>query len=73
MNTMSGEQLVDTLKGLDFPGVESLEPQALDWMFEHDAVAPFLEWLCQNVSRSNMLEKKKLQELVSFCFSFIKL
>ncbi|XP_053393932.1 HAUS augmin-like complex subunit 3 [Mercenaria mercenaria] len=59
---MSGQQLVDSLKSLEFPQVDSLEPQALDWMFENEAVAPMLEWFCHNISQSNILQKKEIDE-----------
>ncbi|XP_060551458.1 HAUS augmin-like complex subunit 3 [Ruditapes philippinarum] len=59
---MSGQQLVDSLKSLQFPNAESLEPQALDWMFENEAVSPMLEWFCHNISPANILQKKETDE-----------
>ena len=59
---MSGQTLVDTLKCLHFPGVNTLDPQSLDWTFEHDSLSPMLEWFCHNVNQSNYIEPAKLEE-----------
>jgi len=59
---MSGKQLVETLKCLDYPGVESLDPNALDYMFENEEVVPVLELFCNYISQTNVLKKKDLTE-----------
>lgn len=59
---MSGQGLVETLRSLGYPGVDGLDHQALDWMFENEALAPMLEWFCHNISQSNILQKKELEE-----------
>lgn len=59
---MSGQLLVNSLRALGFPGVEKFDPEDLDWMFENEAVSPMLDWFCQNVGHSNILEKKELEE-----------
>ena len=70
---MSGQQLVDSLKSLQFPHAESLEPQALDWMFENEAVSPMLEWFCHNISQANILQKKETEELFFLYYLFTRL
>ncbi|KAL4226899.1 HAUS augmin-like complex subunit 3 [Mactra antiquata] len=62
---MSGKLLASSLKALGFPGVEKFDPEDLDWMFENEAMSPMLEWFCQNVGHSNVLETKVLKEFES--------
>ncbi|WAR23282.1 HAUS3-like protein [Mya arenaria] len=59
---MSGAQLVKRLHVLGYPGADSLEPQALDWMFENDALSPLLHWFCTSINTSNVLSDKQLNE-----------
>ena len=59
---MSGEQLVNKLQELSFPGAESLDPQGLDWMFENEALQPMLDWFCQHVNTANLLDGKQKDE-----------
>ena len=59
---MSGEQLVETLSELNFPGASSLDAQGLDWMFENESLQPMLEWFCQHVTPSNLLDTKTTDE-----------
>ena len=61
---MSGKLLVETLKGLQCPGAEHLDPQGLDWTFENEALSPMLEWFCSHVNQSNILQQAELEEKV---------
>lgn len=61
---MSAQQLIDTIKCLEYPGAASLDADAFDWMFEQEKVALFLEQFCNHVSKSNLLKKKELDEYV---------
>ncbi|KAK3601506.1 hypothetical protein CHS0354_027652 [Potamilus streckersoni] len=58
---MKGKQLVQTLLQLGHPKADSLDSQGLDWMFENEALSPFLEWFCCNVNKANILDPKDLQ------------
>ncbi|KAL5021994.1 hypothetical protein ScPMuIL_001149 [Solemya velum] len=59
---MSGVQFAETLRCLSYPNVENLVPQGLDWMFENEAILPFLEWFCNNISSSNLLDPRDVHE-----------
>lgn len=59
---MSGRQFVETLKQLGYPKAGSLDPNGLEWLFECDAMVPFLDWFCTNVSSANVIDPKELEE-----------
>lgn len=58
---MSGRQFIDTLKQLGYPKADTEDPNAFDWMFENEAVFPFLEWFCNNVSSANVIDLKDIE------------
>ncbi|XP_048255738.1 HAUS augmin-like complex subunit 3 isoform X1 [Haliotis rufescens] len=59
---MSGRQFLETLKQLDYPNADSLDPQMFNWMFENETVSAFLQWFCASVSSSNVLLPVELQQ-----------
>ncbi|XP_067677950.1 HAUS augmin-like complex subunit 3 [Haliotis asinina] len=59
---MSGRQFLETLKQLDYPNADSLDPQMFNWMFENDTVSGFLKWFCTSVSSSNVLLPTEIQQ-----------
>ncbi|XP_076440782.1 HAUS augmin-like complex subunit 3 [Babylonia areolata] len=63
---MSGQQFIETLKQIGYPKAQALSPRGFDWMFEDEAVLPFLSWFCNSVGHQNVLseeEKKGFAEL----------
>ncbi|XP_046554290.1 HAUS augmin-like complex subunit 3 [Haliotis rubra] len=59
---MSGRQFLETLKQLDYPNADSLDPQMFNWMFENETVSGFLKWFCTSVSSSNVLLPAEIQQ-----------
>ncbi|XP_030834013.1 HAUS augmin-like complex subunit 3 [Strongylocentrotus purpuratus] len=58
----NGKKLKETLKRLDYPEAHELQAEAFDWLFENDAVAPFLDWFIDNVGPANVLSKQEIAE-----------
>ena len=57
-----GKRLKETLKRLDYPDAHELQAEAFDWLFENDAVAPFLDWFIDNVGPANVLSSQEISE-----------
>lgn len=57
---MSGQAFLDTLKRISYPNVDELDSQSVAWMFDNDAIAPFLEWFCDEIQPANVLDPKHL-------------
>ena len=57
-----GRRFVDTLKNLGYPKSHDLQTEAFDWMFENEAVAPFLDWFIDNVGPANVLSTQEITE-----------
>ena len=61
---MSGSELLSTLQRLGYPKAQQLDEQSFDWMFENEAMAPFLEWFCHEVQPTNLIDPRDFQEWV---------
>ncbi|XP_013382987.1 HAUS augmin-like complex subunit 3 [Lingula anatina] len=59
---MNGNQFLTTLKKLGYPQASNLDAQTFDWIFENDAVLPFLEWFCDHAHALNVLQDRELRE-----------
>ena len=59
---MSGSELLTTLLRLNYPKHHQLDGQSFDWMFENEAIAPFLEWFCHEVQPANLIDPRDMQE-----------
>lgn len=59
---MNGEQFVDTLKRICYPGAEKLSGRSFDWLFDCETLVPFLHWFCDEIQESNVLTEKELSE-----------
>ncbi|KAI0231321.1 AUGMIN subunit 3 [Lamellibrachia satsuma] len=57
---MSGQAFLDTLRRIGYPSVSELDSQSVSWMFDNDAMAPFLEWFCDEIQPANVLNPKDL-------------
>ncbi|XP_063962481.1 HAUS augmin-like complex subunit 3 [Lytechinus pictus] len=57
-----GKKLKETLKRLDYPEAHELQAEAFDWLFENDAIAPFLDWFIDNVGPANVLSSQEITE-----------
>ncbi|XP_071477236.1 HAUS augmin-like complex subunit 3 [Diadema antillarum] len=57
-----GWSFVETLKRVKYPKAHELQHEGFDWMFENDAVAPFLDWFVDNVGPANVLSSQELDE-----------
>jgi len=61
---MSGQAFLDTLRRIGYPNVDELDSQSVAWMFDNDAMAPFLEWFCDEIQPANVLDPKQLHRFV---------
>ena len=65
---MSGEDFKQKLQQLGLPNAGSLDAQDLDWMFENESLQPVLNWFCQRVNTSNLLDRKEKDEYVKITY-----
>ncbi|KAL8622463.1 hypothetical protein ACOMHN_034128 [Nucella lapillus] len=56
---MSGQQLIETLHQIGYPQARTLNARNFDWMFDDEAVLPFLSWFCNTVGHQNVLSEKE--------------
>ena len=66
---MSSQQFVRTLQQVGYPKADSLNASTFDWMFEDEAVLPFLSWFCNTVGPQNVLSPEEKQAWV---FTFVQ-
>ena len=64
LSMMSGVEFVDALKRIGYPGADRLTGHSFDWLFDCEALVPFLTWFCEDIQSSNVLEEKELEEYV---------
>ncbi|XP_062578484.1 HAUS augmin-like complex subunit 3 [Saccostrea cucullata] len=62
---MSAQQMLAVLRDLGYPKAGKLDPKGLEWMFENDAMLPFLEWFCNSISAANVLTKEEMEQFHS--------
>lgn len=58
--------MIAVLQELGYPKASKLDPKGLEWMFENEAMLPFLEWFCNSVSTANFLSKAEVEQFHSF-------
>ena len=61
---MSGNKFVEALSRVGYPGSSEIDGCSFDWIFEFDAVVPFLDWFCEEVQADNRLDPKDVNECV---------
>ena len=60
---MSGKDFAKVLVSTGYPDAEALLGGTdVDWMFDNPNVAPFLEWICENVSEANTVSSHELEQ-----------
>ena len=59
---MSGLELQQSLQALNYPNPHNLDAESHEWMFDHEAIVPFLEWFCNEVQPSNLLDPRDFKE-----------
>ena len=59
---MSGQQLLETLRLIGCPGADQLDTSSLEWLFDNEAMLPFLHWLCTSLSTENILTTEELKK-----------
>ena len=68
---MNGDDFLDALKRIGYPGADRLDSRSFDWLFDYDATLPFLKSFCKDVQSSNVLDKKDLDEYC--CYLYFRL
>ena len=58
----NGTQFLEALKRLDYPGVDKLDANSFDWLFDDDRLLSMLEWFCDNIQSSNVIPPGDLEE-----------
>jgi len=58
---MSGQQFIETLHQIGYPKTGDLSARTFDWIFEDEAVLPFLSWFCNTVGHQNVLSQEEKQ------------
>lgn len=61
---MSGKEFVSALKRIGYPSVDKLDGHSFDWLFDCEALVPFLTWFCNDLQSSNVLDQKDQDEYV---------
>ncbi|XP_068132165.1 HAUS augmin-like complex subunit 3 isoform X2 [Hyperolius riggenbachi] len=56
-----GDRFVQTLQKLGYPKASKLDGQDFDWLFETTDARPFLDWICGNITKQNVMSEEKLQ------------
>lgn len=64
---MSGLRFVDALKRIGYE--DNLCAESFDWMFEHEAILPFLEWFCDSIHAQNILSDDELRSFEELAVS----
>lgn len=54
--------MIAVLQELGYSKASKLDPKGLEWMFENEAMLPFLEWFCNSVSTANFLSKAEVEQ-----------
>ena len=63
---MDPNRFIQVLHSIGYPNAHKLSPQALEWVFENPATAPFLNWFLNSVGANNAVPAEDIQELVAF-------
>ena len=50
-----------TFPVIGYPKANEFEADTLEWLFDCEAVVPFLEWLCENIHETNVLSAEDLK------------
>ena len=56
-----GKRVLEVISRLGYGQSHDLQAESFDWMFENEAVTPFLDWFCDNVGPSNVLSKQEIK------------
>ncbi|XP_072023242.1 HAUS augmin-like complex subunit 3 [Amphiura filiformis] len=57
-----GKRFLDLINRLGYTQSYDLQAESFDWMFENEAVRPFLDWFCDNVGPSNLLTQQEVKQ-----------
>ena len=60
---MSGVELLEVLRDLQFPKIGQCDESSFDWLFDFDEAVPFLQWFCHHISCSNRVKTEHLARL----------
>lgn len=55
--------LYDKLSELGYPNLSKFSPSSFDWLFDIEEALPFLNWFCQTVQPTNLLNSSHLSRL----------
>ena len=58
---MSGSQFLEVLERIGYPKTRVMDAQSFDWIFDNESLLPFLDWFCEEITESNVLDQEELE------------
>ena len=63
-------QFVSMLKRIGCPQADTLNPASIEWLFENESIACWLEYLSASLHSSNMVSESELQMYCCFAIKY---